>query len=146
MSGIDLPPVSSGDVFIFYGLLKQGAKGMPDHIDLEAAGTFEGPCRFRGEMYDLGGYPGVVAGDTLCHGVIWRIEYVSILRALDDFEDVARGHPDASLYWRENWPLLDDRGAETGELAQIYVYCASMKGCPKVDDSNWPLEAGRTRL
>ena len=145
MSGIDLPPVSSGDAFIFYGLLKQGANGMPDHIDLEATGTFEGPCRFRGEMYDLGGYPGVVAGETLCHGVIWRISDTSVLRAMDEFEDVAHGIPDDSLYWREKWPVLDGSGSETGELAQIYVYVAELDGYSKIEDGDWPLNAGQNR-
>ena len=36
-------PVSPGDLFVFYGLLKQGAAGMPAHIDLDAAGTFGAP-------------------------------------------------------------------------------------------------------
>jgi len=130
---------------MFYGLLKQGAAGMPQHIDLEAAGTFEGPCRFCGEMYDLGGYPGVVHGNTLCHGVIWRIRDVSILSDLDDFEDVAQGNPDVSFYWRETWPILNDCGAETGEIAQVYVYYADIEGRPKIEDGNWPLDAGRTR-
>lgn len=119
--------------------------GMPQHIDLEAAGEFEGPCRFRGEMYDLGGYPGVVAGDTLCRGIIWRMQDVSILRDLDDFEDVAQGNPDASFYWREKWAVLDDSGSETGELAQIYVYVAELDGYSKIEDGDWPLDAGQYR-
>lgn len=131
---------------MFYGLLKRGASGMPDHIDLHATGRFERPCRFRGDMYDLGGYPGVVAGDTLCHGLIWRIEDVSVLAELDAFEDLAQGNPDVSFYWREKWPVLDGAGSDTGETAQIYVYLADLDGCPRILDGNWPLDAGRTRL
>ena len=54
--------VRPGDLFVFYGLLKQGAAGAPSDLPLAAAGTFGAPCRFRGAMYDLGGFPGVVAG------------------------------------------------------------------------------------
>ncbi|MEO0466323.1 MAG: gamma-glutamylcyclotransferase family protein [Pseudomonadota bacterium] len=142
---MSLPSVSKGDAFIFYGLLKQGAAGMPGHIDLETAGTFEHPCRFRAKMYDLGGFPGVVAGDTLCHGVIWRIKDVSVLAELDDFEDVVPGNRERSVYWRDTWPVRDDMGTATGETAQIYVYRASLEDWPRVADGNWPLGKGRSR-
>ena len=55
--------VKNGDLFIFYGLLKRGALGMPDTIDLDSAGEFLGNCRFRANLYSLGTFPGVVAGD-----------------------------------------------------------------------------------
>lgn len=139
------PPVSPGDLFAFYGLLKQGAAGMPAHIDLEATGRFEGPCRFRGAMYDLGGFPGLVEGETLCHGVIWRVEDTSVIPALDEFEDVMPENPTASLYIRGKTPLLDVNGAQTGREAHLYWYNRPVDGCPKITDGNWPLERGRTR-
>lgn len=139
------PPVSPGDLFAFYGLLKQGASGMPDHIDLEAAGAFEGSCRFRAAMYDLGGFPGVVAGNTLCHGVVWRVGDTSVIAALDEFEDVDPVNPAASLYVRARTPLLDDTGAPTGETAHLYWYNRPVTGYPEITDGNWPLERGRAR-
>ncbi|MEM9740100.1 MAG: gamma-glutamylcyclotransferase family protein [Pseudomonadota bacterium] len=141
-----LPLVSSGDAFIFYGLLKQHAAGAPSHINLEEAGRFEAPCQFRGDMYDLGGYPGVVAGDTLCQGVVWRIEDVSILPELDAFEDVVPGNPEASRYWRETWSILDQAGHATGEMAQIYVYYAALEDCPRIANGHWPVSMGRSRI
>lgn len=140
-----LPDVSPGDLFAFYGLLKQGAAGMPAHIDLEAAGDFKGPCRFRGEMYDLGGFPGVVAGDALCHGVTWRISDLSVLAPLDAFEDLVEDDPAASLYWRSRVPLCDADGSETGEIAHIYLYNQPISGFPRLETGNWPLGQGRTR-
>lgn len=139
------PPVSPGDLFAFYGLLKQGAAGMPAHIDLEAAGAFEGPCRFRGAMYDLGGFPGVIDGETLCIGMLWRVSDVSVIPALDDFEDVVPGDPAASLYLRTKRPLLTEAGAPTGDEAHIYWYNRPVEGCPEITDGNWPLDRGRTR-
>lgn len=132
-------PVSPGDLFVFYGLLKQGASGMPAHIDLEAAGTFGAPCRFRGALYDLGGFPGVVAGEGLCQGIRYRLNDASIIAALDEFEDVFPDDPARSLYERRKMALLDAVGAETGEQAWIYWYNQSIDGYRLLDDGNWPL-------
>ena len=138
-------PVSSGDLFVFYGLLKQGAKGMPDDINLNAAGEFLGPARFMGEMYDAGGFPAVVNGQTLCHGVRYRLQDASIARALDAFEDVVPGDPKYSLYMRIRIPLLNDAGKLSGDQAWIYWYNQPITGFTKIEDGNWPLDAGQTR-
>jgi len=136
--------VSSGDLFVFYGLLKQGAAGAPQALDLAGAGEFGGACRFRGRMVDLGGFPGVVAGDTLCHGIRWRVSDAGIVPAMDAFEDVSDDTA-TSLYLRVRVPLLDDTGEATGEMAWIYWYNRSVDGFDAVADGNWPLDAGKTR-
>lgn len=136
--------VQAGDVFIFYGLLKQGAAGAPDGLGLDVAGAFLGPCRFRGTMLDLGGFPGYVAGDALCHGVRWRVQDASIIPAMDAFEDVT-DDPDTSLYLRSRVPVLDETGAETGEQAWIYTYNQKTDGFDILPDGNWPLDRGRSR-
>jgi gamma-glutamylcyclotransferase (GGCT)/AIG2-like uncharacterized protein YtfP len=135
---------ASGDLFVFYGLLKLGASGAPAALDLAGAGDFGAPCRFRGRMLDLGGFPGVVAGETLCHGVRWRVRDAGIDSAMDAFEDVTED-PATSLYLRVKVPLLDDAGAATGETAWIYWYNRSVDGLAPVQDGNWPLDAGKTR-
>lgn len=138
-------PVSPGDLFVFYGLLKEGASGMPAHIDLAAAGAFLGPCRFRARMVDLGGFPGVAPGDTLCHGVRYRLDDASLGPALDEFEDVIPGDLANSLYRRERVGLRDEAGAPTGEQAWIYWYNQSVDGRPEIASGDWPLDAGRPR-
>jgi gamma-glutamylcyclotransferase (GGCT)/AIG2-like uncharacterized protein YtfP len=138
------PPVAEGDLFVFYGLLKQGAAGQPADLPLAAAGTFGAPCRFRGRMVDLGGFPGVVAGDVLCHGVRWCLGDVGIVPAMDAFEDVT-DDPATSLYLRVQVALCDDAGEETGETAWIYWYNQDVSACPAVPGGNWPLDAGRIR-
>jgi len=136
--------VRSGDLFVFYGLLKQGAAGAPPWLDLAGAGTFGTPCRFRGRMVDLGGFPGVVAGDVLCHGLRWRVRDAGIVPEMDDFEDLT-DDPVKSLYWRVLVTLRDDAGAATGEDAWVYWFNQSVDGYPPVVDGNWPLDAGKTR-
>lgn len=136
--------VKGGDLFVFYGLLKQGAAGQPSGLDLAGAGEFGAPCRFRGRMVDLGGFPGVVAGDALCHGIRWRLRDASIVPEMDEFEDVT-DDPETSMYLRVRVLLLDDAGAATGENAWIYWYNRSVDGYAPVADGNWPLDAGKTR-
>ena len=136
--------VEVGDLFIFYGLLKQGAAEQPADLPLDSAGAFGASCRFRARMVDLGGFPGVVEGGQLCHGIRWKLSDISILSAMDAFEDVTED-PATSLYLRKQIPLMDDAGAESGETAWIYWYNRPADGYPPVADGNWPLEAGKTR-
>jgi gamma-glutamylcyclotransferase (GGCT)/AIG2-like uncharacterized protein YtfP len=136
--------VRSGDLFVFYGLLKQGAAGAPSSLDLAGAGTFGAPCRVRGRMFDLGGFPGVVVGDVLCHGLRWRVRNAGIVPEMDAFEDVT-DDPATSHYRRGQVPLLDDAGVVTGETAWIYWYNQSVDGYPTIADGNWPLDAGKKR-
>lgn len=139
-----IPLATEGDLFVFYGLLKLGAAGQPADLPLGAAGTFGAPCRFRGRMVDLGGFPGVVAGDDLCHGIRWKLRDISIVAPMDAFEDVTHD-PETSLYIRKRIPLCDDAGNETGEKAWVYWYNQGVEGCAPVEGGNWPLDAGKTR-
>ena len=136
--------VEVGDLFVFYGLLKLGAAGQPADLPLDSAGVFGAPCRFRGRMIDLGGFPGVIEGNELCRGIRWRIGDTMIMSAMDAFEDVTND-PVTSLYLRKRISLLDDTGAESGETAWIYWYNRPADGFPSVVDGNWPLDAGKTR-
>ena len=139
-------PVNSGDLFLFYGLLKRGASGMPGHIPLETGGAFLGDARFRGTLLDLGGYPGVIEGETLCYGMLYRLDDASLAAPLDTFEDVQPDNEAASLYRRERMDVLSDDGEATGEAAWIYIYNQSTAGFPILEDGNWPLERGRNRV
>ena len=138
------PPAAAGDLFVFYGLLKLGAAGQPAGLPLSVAGEFSAPCRFRGRMVDLGGFPGVVEGDELCHGIRWTLKDADIVAPMDEFEDVTTD-PATSLYIRKRIALCDEAGDETGEQAWVYWYNQSVDGFPPVADGDWPLDAGRTR-
>ncbi|MFN4025288.1 MAG: gamma-glutamylcyclotransferase [Hyphomonas sp.] len=136
--------VRPGDLFIFYGLLKHGAAGGPQHIPLAEVGEWLAPCMFRGRMYDAGGFPAAVAGDSLCHGVAYRIHDVRIVAALDEYEDVT-GDIATSLYLRQRVPMLDATGSPTGAQAWIYIFNQPTDGLLLIEDGNWALERGRKR-
>lgn len=136
--------VYPGDLFVFYGLLKQGAAGAPKHIDLEKCGTFKGACAFQGRMLDVGGYPGVVEGQNLAQGQRYQIDDVSIVPALDKFEDVTNDSK-TSLYIRKKVALFTTAGVETNRMAWVYWYNQADKGFPIIMDGSWPLERGKAR-
>jgi gamma-glutamylcyclotransferase (GGCT)/AIG2-like uncharacterized protein YtfP len=84
-----------------YGTLKRGCR---NHHRL-AGQAFIGPARTRPgfTLYDLGGYPGIVADSADTDGVsgeVWSVGSRA-LEALDAFEGVHEG-----LYRREPLPLL----------------------------------------
>jgi len=134
--------VISGDLFAFYGLLKKGADGMPSHIELDAAGEFLTACRLIGHLYDIGGFPGLVRGDTLCHALLYRISDTRIVADLDAFEDVMPTQPSRSLYLRIKSAVFDETGKPTGDQAWIYWYNQSVAGKQLIEDGNWPLQGG----
>lgn len=136
--------VRPGDLFVFYGLLKQGALGGPQHIPLAKYGEWLTPCHFRGRMYDIGGFPGVVAGEDICQGVLYRIWDARIVGALDEYEDVTPD-PAMSLYVRRRIALLDAARSPTGASGWIYLYNQNTDGYEVIEDGNWPLERGRSR-
>lgn len=138
-------PVKSGDHFVFYGLLKQGAAGTPDHIDLASAGEFLGPCRFRGRLVDLGGFPGAVTGQTLCTGQLYRLDDAALAGPLDEFEVVEPNNPADSLYQRRPVAVLDENGKPTGQTAWVYWYTKPLAGAPEVENGDWPMDKGRPR-
>ncbi len=136
--------VYPGDLFVFYGLLKLGAAGAPKNIDLEKCGSFKGVCAFKGRMLDVGGFPGVVEGQNLVQGQRYQIDDVSIVPALDKFEDVTKDSK-TSLYIRKKVALFTTAGVETNRTAWVYWYNQADKGFPIIMDGNWPLERGTSR-
>ena len=129
--------ISAGELFAFYGSLKQGAGQAPDGIHLEACGTFLGACYFRADMYDLGAYPAVIPGDTLCHAERYRVHDPDIVPVLDAYEGMVEGD-ERSLYVRRKTPLRDDHGTLTGDTAWIYWYNHPVDAARRIDTGVWP--------
>ena len=95
---------------------------------------------FRGRLYDLGDYPGVVlsrAGGTV-HAELYRIERPAILAVLDDFELYRPAEPDpydprtgrGSLYLRKVVAVERTR-------AYLYVWNGPTFGAPQVETGDW---------
>jgi gamma-glutamylcyclotransferase (GGCT)/AIG2-like uncharacterized protein YtfP len=80
-----------------YGTLRPAlARGEPEVLIRGL--TCLGPATVRGSLYDLGGYPGFVAGDGLVHGELLIIDSPTRLAAIDAYEECDGPDP---LYVRE---------------------------------------------
>ena len=126
-------------LFVFYGLLKQGAEGAPSHIPFDTAGEFLGPCCFQADMFDAGGYPGVREGEGICHAVLYRLDDPTILPDMDAFEDCDMADPEGSMYQRRRIAYFDGpQGFEDG-TAWIYWYAFKHSHFPSLETGIWPL-------
>lgn len=137
--------VCSGDLFIFYGLLMKEAFRSSQVPGLDASGTVLGRGAFRGKMYDLGEYPGVIRGGGLCQGLIWKLLDTGIVSAIDAFEGYVAGSAH-SLYVRERTDLLDDEGGFTGHRAWIYIYNQTTAGYEEIGRGVWSIGYEETGL
>lgn len=112
--------MNAGKLLFVYGTLKRGCCNHGQLAGQEFIGEARTAPGYR--LYDLGGYPGLVAHAADRAGVtgeVWAVD-AAALRRLDDFEGVAEG-----LYRRERLPLLPpfaDRQTEA------YVFAQSVAG------------------
>lgn len=114
-------------VFV-YGTLK---RGLSNHRWLRGQ-AFLGEARTVPDyqMFDLGGYPGMVSAEEgegkAIEGEVWEVDKAAML-GLDRLEGVAEGE-----YALER-VQLDGRWAKT--VVMGYVYLRSVKGYPEVKGS-----------
>lgn len=106
----------SPDLLFVYGTLRPAlAVGLPRQLvgDLELVGA----ARVAGRLYDLGDYPGMVAGEGLVHGDLLRVRDAERLAAIDAYEGC--GGPEA-LFRRE--AVLVELADGTQAEAWAYFY------------------------
>lgn len=123
--------VQAGDAFAVYGLLRKGASGF-DGFGLERAFRAIGPCRIPGVMYDLGGHPGLVAGEGGVVGELFEVADPSVVAKLDAFEDYYPHAPERSRYLRRQIMLLTP-----ARKAWVYVWNQPVEGYARVDTGDW---------
>ena len=113
-----------------YGTLR--APAVRRRLGVEAVLRFRGRCRLPGRLYDLGDYPGLVAGDGTVQAELYALTDPRALARIDAFEDIVPGNPAASLYRRECWRML----APDVE-AWVYVYNRPVAGLRRVSGGDW---------
>jgi len=129
--------VKAGDAFAVYGLLRKGASGFAE-FGLARAFRPLGPCRIPGVIHDLGGYPGLVAGQGEVIGELFEVTDVSVIARLDAFEDYDPHKPEGSRYLRRRIRLLSP-DAE----AWVSVWNRPVSGFARVESGDWLEWAGR---
>lgn len=85
---------------VFYGTLR---RGHPKHAELglPRALRYIGPRAVRGALFELGEYPGLVAGDDTVEVELYEIRDDSVLERLDRYEGFDPTRPAESPFVRE---------------------------------------------
>lgn len=124
-------------LLFIYGTLKRGGSNHAFMAGQRFVGTAATQPCYR--LFDLGGYPGMVAASTGqglgIEGEVWEVDAAALAR-LDALEETENGE-----YIRE--PILLD-SAWHGPEVQGYRFLLSVAGCPELG-SSWPVE-GRAQM
>lgn len=127
------PPPPLPEALFVYGTLKRG------HCrEALLAQTHVEPATIRGELVDLGAYPGLRAGSAVIHGELHRprsaSELPALLDRLDPVEDFEGWHAiDRSMYHRA---IVWAETASGPRLAWTYRYRGAEER-PVIADGRW---------
>jgi gamma-glutamylcyclotransferase (GGCT)/AIG2-like uncharacterized protein YtfP len=126
---IVLEELAMHDLFI-YGTLMPGLR-----LEAEMHGAEHlGPARVPGWLVDVGRYPGLLHGDGLVSGEVYRVSDAQLAR-LDAVEDMVAGDRAASQYWRERVQVRD--GALAGQQVWTYVYNRPVDGLTPITHGDY---------
>ncbi len=125
-----------------YGLLKGGrtnGHGAEERARLKREATLFGPASIRGQLLDLGRFPGLVDSDDgrdLVHGEVYLLEEpAETFLWLDDYEDYFADDLASSLYAREMRPVL--LSTQQALEAWVYVYVNSRAAAKRIASGRW---------
>ena len=107
---------SNKHLIFVYGTLKRGWGNNVIIHDQEFLGNAI-TCDSKFQMYSLGGYPGVVAGEEYIHGEVWSVDDVAFARC-----DRLEGNP--TFYKRKQIKVFirDSNDVTTCRKVWIYIY------------------------
>ncbi len=119
-----------------YGTLKRGRFNHP--LLAPYARAVE-PASIRGELYDVGLYPALVAGEGTVRGELVRLaapDLSRVLTILDWLEDYRPGDEERSMYLRRVIEVHTASGAR--ERAYAYFYNRDPAWLPWIAGGEWP--------
>jgi gamma-glutamylcyclotransferase (GGCT)/AIG2-like uncharacterized protein YtfP len=108
------------DKVFVYGTLRRGY-ALHEHLD-EGTSRFLGRGRIRGELYDLGEYPGAIPGEAPGQEITGELYQLDDperqLPDLDELEEFDPAKPEQSLFIRR----LTDVELDNGTRVRAWVY------------------------
>jgi gamma-glutamylcyclotransferase (GGCT)/AIG2-like uncharacterized protein YtfP len=121
----------SRDYLATYGTLMSG---YPTQRELGVDGLLDciGPCILRGDLFDLGEYPGLATGSGEVHGELYRVLDARVFETLDPFELYDPANPEASFYQRTRARLV-----EPDWDAWVYILSARPEANPHIISGRW---------
>lgn len=118
------------ELLFVYGTLMRGSRH-PKARELEAHATYLDDASYRGRLYLISTYPGVIessaSGDRV-FGEVFELRDPAFLLMLDDYEGCGPGAEPPAEYRRRVHTVTLDSGAQV--KAWIYIY-------------NWPVDESR---
>jgi len=123
--------VQRGDAFAVYGLLRAGESGFAQ-FGLADAFSPLGSCRLKGQLYDLGDYPGLVEGDGVVLGELFEVLDPSVMPRVDAFEDYWPDDMDKSRYARRKVRLI-----EPDREAWVYIWLKGLENARRIQSGDW---------
>ncbi|MBL4617206.1 MAG: gamma-glutamylcyclotransferase [Robiginitomaculum sp.] len=129
MSDLQVKP---GDLIAVYGLLRAGQSGFVK-FDLNHAFKFISPCEIHGQMFDMGGFPGLYSGDERVIGDIYQVLDANVIAKLDEFEDFWPQTPEKCRYQRRRTVLAVPNNTE----AWVYHCLLPNHRHKNVPDGDW---------
>ncbi|MFP4520257.1 MAG: gamma-glutamylcyclotransferase [Oceanicaulis sp.] len=124
--------VRAGDLIAVYGLLRAGEMGF-EQFGLAHAFRDAGPCVLKGELFDLGRYPGLVQGEGRVIGELFEVLDPSVMARLDAWEDYWPDDPARSRYERRQTALIEPAGRN----AWVYVWALGLQGATRIESGDW---------
>lgn len=127
---------------VAYGTLATG--GLEEtEVEFSASLTKVGSCVVPGELYDLGEYPGLVAGRDEIQAELYSLTDPAVLTEIDAYEGFEPGDPAGSLFVRRAVRIsrgASEPGVEPGEGsidAWIYYYNGPVEGRARILSGSW---------
>jgi len=122
---------SFSEYLFLYGTLMRGLDAM-DSLSANSCLQFLREAQVRGQLYDLGSYPGLLPGQGLVRGEVYEVLNPRIWSILDPYEDYLPGNETGSLYLREQLELSDGSGR-----VWTYIYNEKVGEHSLIADGDW---------
>ena len=126
----------SSPLLATYGTLMRSF-GSQDDLGVREELEFVERCRWSGELYDLGSFPGAVPGEGTVHGELFRVDASAVWTVLDQYEGYDSDRPEASPFVRRRVSL-----SSPSVTAWVYWYNGELVGQPRVPSGDWRAHLG----
>lgn len=114
-----------------YGTLREGEATL-EPVGGRAALKLRGSCVLRGQLVDLGEYPGLIDGEGRIAGDLFTVTDAAAWAELDAYEEFFPDDPAASEYDRVYVRLVEPRLD-----AWVYRYIGPVEGAARIAGGDW---------
>jgi gamma-glutamylcyclotransferase (GGCT)/AIG2-like uncharacterized protein YtfP len=128
----------SQEYIFVYGTLKRDASNKISHR-LANYAEFVGDATYRGKLYKIGSYPGVIPSydpDDMVHGEVYLLHQANIaLSFLDQYEEFGQEFPQPNEYIRQKQAVMLKN--QNPISAWVYVYNRPTENLPLIKPANF---------